>query len=435
MSLPASDHQRGRTAELFVDPPRTAPDGQIEFGSRYVESSGASWPIWFRFPAAQAEIISRRADPFVIALLIHAMGRVERLTVHGTVSDGLLPNLADFQAAYNAFHRGIAGPTPMAIQATDTAPATVPARAGRGIGAFSGGVDSCFTVFRHTALSSLQPKRQLGASLMMHGFDIPLAEVDVFARAVERSRRLTDDAALTLHTGTTNLRTLPIKWEDIYASAVAACLSFFQPLYSFGLVPSFQDWAHTKFTFGSSPLTDPMLSSLAFPIVHDGATFGRLEKLRHLAQWPGAMRHLRVCWQGEQKDRNCCRCEKCLRTMLMLELAGVTHADAFPLPLDLDAVGRLVIKGANALEEQTYLLEEARRRGITAPWVKFVARSVSRNHRRQRVWRAGKAMKSFMPSPLQDGLRYAATRLLWQKPVGAAPAPRSSPAGAADRAG
>src|SRR5688572_11327153 len=121
MSRPVPGTQRHRSAELFLHPPRPVENSQVEFGSRYVEAAGASWDLWFRFPAAQAAMLSRRADPFVIALLVPAMDRIDRLDVHGTVSDGLLANLADFQAAYNAFHRGSIGRPAMAIHATATA--------------------------------------------------------------------------------------------------------------------------------------------------------------------------------------------------------------------------------------------------------------------------------------------------------------------------
>lgn len=404
------------SADLVIDPPVAAPDRQVELGARLIEPSGHTRRLWFRFPEEHATVLSRRADPFVISTLVYAMDHFRTLNVHGTVSPGLLANLTDFQSAYSAFHRR-RSTDPLEIVATDTADIARSGASDRGISAFSGGVDSCFTVYRHTSLSSLQPKRTLGAALMMHGFDIPLEQSDTFARAAARSRALTDDAGLVLHVGATNIRTLPVKWEDIYATAVAACLAFFQPIYAFGLLPSFQDWAHTRFNYGSSPLTDPMLSSLAFPIVHDGTSFGRMDKLRHLAQWPAALRHLRVCWQGQEMDRNCCRCEKCVRTMLMLQLAGVPSSEAFPLPVDLASIERLTIKGQNALEEQIYLLTEARRLGLKEPWMNAVARSIRRNARSQRLWRTGKALKEYLPPAMQDGIRNAATRWLWRAPA------------------
>jgi hypothetical protein len=389
--------------DLIIEPPCSAPDGRIEYGCR-LESGGGSQRIWFRFPAAAARAITLRADPFVIATALHAAGRFSHVRIHGAVSDGLLANLADFHGAYAAFHRRPA-PALRYTAMQQAGPASHPA-APVGLTAFSGGVDSCFTVFRHTSLSPLGPKRPLGAALMMHGFDIPLDQPDVFARSADRSRRLTDDAGLELLIGATNLRILPVPWEDCFSTAVAASLSFFQPRYAYGLVPSFQDWTHVHFDHGSNPLTDPLLSSLAFAVVHDGTGFGRIEKLRALTGWPAALRHLRVCWQGAELDRNCCRCEKCLRTMLMLRLCGVKECEAFPEPLDVRHLDSLVIKNQSGLDEFAYLLAEARRLGLNEPWIEPTRRAWRRNRRQRALRRRGRALAELLPPSLQ--------RVLWR---------------------
>lgn len=412
-------------AELIVETPTECDDGQLEFACR-LELPHEKRRLWWRFPRESAGLITSRADPFLIATAVHTLGRIGRLTVHGTVSEGLLANLADFQAAYAAWHGRPGVATVQYVVATASPPAQ-PARSNLGITAFSGGVDSCFSVYRHTAVSRLAPKRSLGAALMMHGFDIPLEDSGIFARSAARSRQLTDDAGLALHVGATNIRTLPVPWEDTFGAAVAGSLAFFQAGYAFGLVPSFQDWAHAHFDHGSNPLTDPLLSSFAFPIVHDGTTFGRIEKLQRLVEWPAALQHVRVCWQGDQLDRNCCRCEKCFRTMLMLRLCGVESCPAFPLPLDLAALERLVIKSQSGLDEFSYLLEVAAERGLHAPWITPTRRALQRNRRNRRIWRQGRALAGLVPERVRTFLRAGGHRWLWQAknvpPVPANPPP------------
>jgi len=356
-------------------------------------------------------MLTQRADPFVIATVNFAMGRYRRLRVHGAVSEELFSNLAEFQTAYGAFRRQ-SSTALVEYSATETCGQESRLLHANGITAFSGGVDSCFSIYRHTALSLLRPKRPVQAALMMHGFDIPLEAAAMFERAAARSRLMTEAAGLRLFTGATNVRTLSAPWIDTFATAVAASLSFFQPAYAFGLVPSFQDWAHARFDHGSNPLTDPLLSSRSFQIVHDGAGFGRIEKLRHLAQWPAAMRNLRVCWQGDHLDRNCCRCEKCVRTMLMLRVCGVTDAPAFPGPLDAEVLDRLVIDNQAGLDEFDYLIAEARRVGLTEPWLKPAAAAWRRNRRNQRLWRRGKQMADAVPSGMRRALREIGYRWL-----------------------
>lgn len=401
------------SADLLVVPPTRISGEQIEFSCRLAEPGRLTRTIWFRFPSADEPLLTRQADPFVIATLTYAMGRFDRLRVHGAVSEGLVQNLSDFQNAFAAFRRG-AGYRPVEIVADYTQPAASPRREPLGITAFSGGVDSCFSVYRNTRLSKLTPKRLIGATLMMHGFDIPLDQPEVFADSVKRARALTDDAGLQLFTAETNLRTLSVPWLDTFATAVAASLSFFQESHAFGLVPSFQEWDRARMDHGSNPLTDPLLSSWTFPIIHDGASFGRIDKLRHLSHWPTAIRNLRVCWQGQRLDRNCCRCEKCVRTMLMFRLCGVTHAEAFPHDLTPREIERMIIRSQSGLDEFEYLLEEAQRAGIDEPWTRATARMVRRSRRCQRLWQRGQALANVIPDGVRDTLRDLGHRWLWR---------------------
>ena len=402
-------------AELFIEAPANVADDQIEFGAQLVEDSKLTHRIWFRFPSTYSSLLTRRADPFIIATAVHASRRYQNLHVHGTVSDGLFANLAEFQAAFSAFHNHRTA-QPVAYTASDLAAPVGAGRRAKGITAFSGGVDSCFSVFRHTALSSLAPKRNLDGALMMHGFDIPLDQSQVFAQSAQRSQHMTEEAGLRLYTGATNIRILPVPWEDTFAAAVAGSLSFFQSAFSYGLVPSFQEWSQARFDHGSNPLTDPLLSSPSFQIVHDGAGYGRIEKLRHLTEWPGALRHLRVCWQGAQLDRNCCTCEKCLRTMLMLDVCGISRSDAFPDAIDPEVISRLVIKNQSGLDEFGYLLKEARRLNLERIWIKPAEHMLRRNRRNRVLWEQGQSFAGFIPADVRQALRDVGHRWLWKAP-------------------
>ena len=90
---------------------------------------------------------------------------------------------------------------------------------------------------------------------------------------------------------------------------------------------------------GSHPLTDPLWSSSAVNIVHHARDVTRAEKLARIAQAPGALEILRVCWQD--KGFNCGHCEKCVRTMVLLRLLGLQSPN-FPPLTDLAAVAKLV---------------------------------------------------------------------------------------------
>ncbi len=417
-------------AELLIEPPAMTAGREIELSCRLLELAGSSRRLWFRFPESQAPRLTRRADPFVRAILIYAMGRLRAVHVRGAVSPGLFANLADFQNAFTIFH-GLPAAPPVEFSA-DEAAESAPGGRSDGITAFSGGVDSCFSVYRHSSRSDLAPKRPIRAALMMHGFDIPLDDATAFARVAARGAELTREAGLKLFTGATNLRSLPVPWETQFGTAVAASLSFFQPAYAFGLVPSFHDYAHTDLGHGSNPLTDPLLSSPAFQVIHDGTSFGRIDKLALLQGWPSALRHLRVCWQGEHLDRNCCRCEKCIRTILMLRLCGVERPEAFPLAVGPAEIARLVIPNQAGLDEHTYLLAEARRRGLDQPWMHSLARAIKRNARFLRLQRRARALDHPDAPWLRRLLRSIGRRWLQRssarRPAGVTAAPATPPA-------
>lgn len=399
-------------ADLWPEPPIVR-DDVIEFACRLELSDGRKHRLWYRFPAAQQTLLTTRADPFLVATLVYAMRYAQVLRIHGGVSAELLANIDEFQHAFSAFHRDTL--RPVAIEATRIDETIIGQRRSRGLTAFSAGVDGAFTLWRHTALSHLQPKRPLHAALVMQGFDIAHDDHATFAEVVARCRRFTDDARLVLHTGSTNLRTLKLVWDQHFGTAVAASLMFFQSAYSFGVVPSAYSFRNLHLENGSNPLTDPLLSSPLMTIMHDGASHGRIDKLRALAEWPCALENLRVCWQSRRAG-NCCRCEKCVRTMLMLNLCGVERCAAFPRPLIPSDLDRLSIPTPGGANELAYLLEEAHRAGRRDAWLGPLERAIVRNRRYQRLQGAAREAGGAIPRSLRLRLASLAKHLLRQSP-------------------
>jgi len=89
--------------------------------------------------------------------------------------------------------------------------------------------------------------------------------------------------------------------------------------------------------WGSHPLLDCAYSPSATEILHEGFDLNREERIAAIARWTEALPHLTVCVQGPLPDgaKNCGRCEKCIRTMLALWIAGRLRPPA-PFPHDVD---------------------------------------------------------------------------------------------------
>jgi hypothetical protein len=68
-------------------------------------------------------------------------------------------------------------------------------------------------------------------------------------------------------------------------------------------------------------VTDPLFSTTGTDIVYDAVEFLRTEKIEAIADAPVVHEALHVCWVQEN-DENCGVCNKCLRTMLVLDVCG-----------------------------------------------------------------------------------------------------------------
>ena len=297
-----------------------------------------------------------------------AMRHARQLRIHGPVSPSLLRNLEDVQAAWSEWDpKGyrrvdIRADTEAEEEGAEAAPAAL---------TFSGGLDSSFSAWRHTRGADLRARVPIGAAVMVHGFDIPLAEGEVFARASARAARLVRSLGLDLVVVATNAREIVEDWESTHGAALASCLHFLRRGFSRGMVASSHTYGTLRVPWGSNPITDPLLSTEAFPVSYDGAAFSRREKARAVAGWPEAMTLLRVCWEGPEKDRNCGVCVRCVGTALCFAVEGV------PVPPCL-GVGSLegALRGLRrrqlsrpAAARLGELRDSARASGIDASWV------------------------------------------------------------------
>ena len=60
----------------------------------------------------------------------------------------------------------------------------------------------------------------------------------------------------------------------------------FQGIYRAGLFASSEPYQALVSPWGAHPLTDRLLSSNSFEIIHDGADFTRTQKTAQLCEWP-----------------------------------------------------------------------------------------------------------------------------------------------------
>jgi hypothetical protein len=363
----------------------------IELAATLEKSSNDRLRIWFRLPSAFLPALPRNLDSFVVAVLFNAMSASADLEIHGEVSRSLLYNLAEFQRAWALWLPQKYHPVEFFSETERDQPRV---DKNESILAFSGGVDSTFSAWRHRPDPDDPHQKKLAAGIMIHGFDIPINQPEVFSRAAEKSRIMLASIGVNLIPVSTNLREQQCSWEDSHGTAIAACLMLFQAQYNTGLIASSYPYNKLIIPWGSNPLTDPLLTNESFRMVHDGSAFSRVEKMRRIVEWPEAMLYLRVCWEGRSKDHNCCRCQKCVSTMLNFKALGYESIPAFPYNISDREICHLKYSDTASLQSTSRVIKMLKTLDFpTSSTLRALRVSVIVNHIWHATWKFSLAKK------------------------------------------
>lgn len=354
---------------------------QIIHNARFELNNEKSFHLWFSLPFIKKNYLTEMADPFVIASIFYAMENSNKMFVHGKVSPSLLRNLEEFQGAWINWVPKVY--KHIEIEASEERE-IVPEIENKSIMAFSGGLDSCFTAYRHKNGHSGRQKQEIETAMLVHGFDIPLKDENTFKRTEDRISKITNSIGMELISIKTNFREMPGNWNIVHEAGIAASLVFFNKGYRCGIIPSSfsYDSFDLNIPWGSNPLTDSLLSSKSFEIFNDASMYNRTQKLELLLNWPQAMEHMRVCWQGENLDSNCCKCEKCIRAILSFYTLGIKPARCFPNEITLRQIENVIVPDMAILFEYRCMLWDAEKNAIKSDWVNSLRKCINRNERR-----------------------------------------------------
>jgi hypothetical protein len=347
-------------------------NGWITTGFTIETQSESPLQIWYRLPAGYSKALTKSCDPFVVAMIFRAMQASADLQVHGEVSPSLLRNLQEFQSVWAAWKPGRYQQIEVRADVERECP---PAETSAAVMTFSGGVDSCFTAWRHRRGLAGRLNQNLQAGLMIQGFDIPLHQKDTFLRASDSARVLLDSVGMELIPVMHNSKSLQGDLEDNQATILASCLMLLQQRFSVGLIASSVSYTNLLYgwqiPFGSTALTDWMLSSQAFSVIEDGAACTRVDKIGQISAWPEAMQYLRVCLAKEARlrDRNCCRCEKCVRNIITFRALGLDRPPCFEHDVSVSQILRLRYPSMVRIFYIELLLKAARERQISGNWL------------------------------------------------------------------
>lgn len=296
-----------------------------------VTVGGRGYEIQVTADGAPIEWNANTAIAFTLLPMMHA----GRPVSWPGLSPRLAATLPAIQSIYRAFVPELAG-IPVAT------PDTIVPRSDDRVGMFlSGGIDSL-----HVLATRMSEVTDV---VLVHGFDITWTEdatfVAVRAHATDIARRF----GKRLTVVRTNLRDMSdaySSWEMYHGGALAgvALMLGFRRMY-IGSSYRFEQ----LHAWGSHPLLDPLWSTEATEIVHWGADVSRVDKLREIARLhPALLERLRVCWQ-HSAEYNCGTCEKCLRTVANLAVAGASDwCRTLPRDLPPERIGRFALTSGAA---------------------------------------------------------------------------------------
>jgi hypothetical protein len=96
------------------------------------------------------------------------------------------------------------------------------------------------------------------------------------------------------------------------------------------------------------------------------------------------MRHLHVCLVTQGRHANCCRCEKCVRTILSFRAAGIELPPTFEEDVSLRHIRNVRLHSQQTLRQWQEILSGAQRQGLgTTEWAKALNTAIRRNQIRE----------------------------------------------------
>lgn len=343
-----------------------------------IDGKSTEEELWYLYPHGIALPEDDDCDAYLLSALLPAMKLNANIKVYGSASRSLLANLTELQLIWQTWCPELYFIADIKTNQLRDNDVLVPGA----IVAFSGGTDAQFSAYRHATGKAGYATQELKAGVLVQGFDIPLADDIGFLGAERMATETLADIELKLLAVKTNTRELwDIHWPHYYGAAVASVLCGLNKYAGTGIMGSGPAYEALFTPCGSHPMTDPLLSSNSFKMIHDGAGFSRSQKIELLAQWPLGMKNLRVCWAGDSNDSNCGLCEKCVRTRLNFLLAGVENPGCFSSSLNEKSFESIVLHSDGSRADWGLIRDEIVRTGICKEWLPLVKKVFKRRSR------------------------------------------------------
>lgn len=317
---------------IVIGPPKVnlEPGGPVLSAEFTLEDKQET--MWFRFPLGFP--LFETADPFVLSLRMTALKLGLPLCSKAPVSKRLLQSIPLADKMFHAWY------PELTITPIEAKAATHPEYRDRETASFfSGGLDAFYT-----AVKNLD---RLSMLVLIHGFDFKRSNHEYRAKvsaAAGDAARMLGKRLIEVETNSRDFTEPHVAWgahqHGIALAAVAAAMG---NAIDRMLIPATATYRRLS-PCGSHPMTDPLWSTDLVSIEHDGIEASRTQKAVRLSNHAAAMKYLRVCWRNPDNAYNCGRCEKCVRTMISLLIAGtLDDCSSFPTKLTPELIDQVTL--------------------------------------------------------------------------------------------
>lgn len=204
---------------------------------------------------------------------------------------------------------------------------------------FSGGVDSFASYLKFKNSKDIK----ITHFIFVHGFDIEIENTKLYKEVLRNVRTIARKEGITCINLQTNLRKITdywLNWDMAHGGALAMIALLLRKKFKTIIFPGNGN-AAVEEPWGTSSHMDHWWSTETLSIVHDLDHRTRLQKVQdYIAHSELAKNYLRVCWRN--REYNCGVCDKCLCTMVELQIAGILgQVKTFPDALDLNRIKQL----------------------------------------------------------------------------------------------
>jgi hypothetical protein len=312
---------------------------KLVFSADVETSDNMDYSLFFEVSPVVPGLFLDRSDPFVLPCSLLAMKLGEDLDIRVPTSSKLLHNAQT--CVVPIFQRILSFPREITINATNTVSERYQDNVGV-IAGFSAGIDS-FSLMQDYFFKAPAPEYKITHLLFNNiGSHFPTEQRDpqeIFLWRLNRIRNFAHEIELPLLSVQSNVQEiLPLKYWQTHSAINASIALLMQPICSKFLYASGYSYRETGVREAEDPaIADPILvpsySTDSMDCISVGSQYRRVDKTKIVLEMPWAKKALDVCLFPSGEKINCGGCDKCVRTLLTLEILG--HMEEFEPLFDL----------------------------------------------------------------------------------------------------